>query len=166
MKSMRRCVLRSLLPLLMCLCVLGINVCLSARAATRMITVGDNFFSPNDVTINVNDTVQWVWSMTEVQPHSTTSTSVPSLWDSGVATEPFMFSHTFPSGGNFPFICTVHPFMTGSVTVNAANAPPTIAITSPTNNATFIAPWTGTIRATASDTDDTVSTVQFFAGAT
>jgi plastocyanin len=153
------------LALLAGLCVIDASISPSL-AATTTITIGDNFFSPNNVTINVNDTVQWVWSMSEVNPHSTTSTSVPSLWDSGVDTEPFSFSHTFLSAGSFPFMCVVHPFMTGSVTVNSANAPPAVAITSPTNNATFTAPWTGTIHATASDTDDAVSTVQFFAGAT
>jgi plastocyanin len=163
--SMSPFALRWLLPLLAGLCVIDGSISPS-QAATTNITVGDNFFSPNNVTINVNDTVQWVWSMSEVNPHSTTSTSAPSLWDSGVATEPFMFSHTFPSAGDFPFVCTVHPFMTGRVTVNAANAPPTVAITAPANDATFPAPWTGTINVTASDVDDTVSRVRFFAGVT
>ena len=44
--------------------------------------------------------------------------------------------------------------------------PPSVAITSPTNGATFAAPWTGTIHATVSDPDGTVSKVDFFAGAT
>jgi plastocyanin len=155
-----------LLPLLAGLCGIYCSISLSAPAATTNITVGDNFFSPNNVTIHVNDTVQWVWSMSEANPHSTTSTSVPSLWDSGVETEPFTFSHTFHSAGSFPFICTVHPFMTGMVTVNTANTPPIVRITAPTNNATFLAPWTGTINVTASDVDDSVSRVRFFAGTT
>ncbi len=149
------------------LLVIESNISPSALAATASVTVGDYFFSPANVTINVNDTVQWNWSMAEVAPHSTTCTSSPGLWDSGVRMEPFSFSHTFTSGGQFAYWCTVHTsLMTGSVTVNAGNAPPTVAITSPANNATFTAPWTGTIKATASDTDDAVSTVQFFAGAT
>jgi PKD repeat protein len=53
------------------------------------------------------------------------------------------------------------------VTVNvASNAPPTVAITSPTNGATFIAPATITIQATASDSDGSVTNVQFFDGNT
>ena len=46
------------------------------------------------------------------------------------------------------------------------NAPPQVAITSPTNGATFIAPWTGTIQAAASDADGTLTKVDFFAGMT
>src|SRR5262249_1081669 len=46
------------------------------------------------------------------------------------------------------------------------NAPPTVAITSPTNGASFIAPATITIQATASDSDGSVTNVQFFDGNT
>jgi plastocyanin len=50
----------------------------------------------------------------------------------------------------------------GSVIVNTA---PTVAITAPANNATFEAPATFTIQATAGDTaDDSVSDVEFFLG--
>jgi plastocyanin len=167
MNSMRSYVPQRLLPVLAGLVIIEAGGSPSAFGATTTVTVGDNFFSPPDVTINVNDTVQWSWSLNEVAPHSTTSTSVPSLWDSTVATEPFTFSHTFTSAGSFPYWCTVHTTsMKGSVTVNAAvNAPPTVSITAPANNATLIAPWTGMINARAADTDDSVSSVQFFAGA-
>ncbi len=155
------------MPLVVGMWVMESSLSPSALAATTFVTVGDYFFSPANVTINLNDTVQWNWSMSEVAPHSTTSTSMPGLWDSGVHMEPFSFSHTFTSAGNFPYWCTVHTsFMTGSVTVHTANAPPTVAITTPANNATFNAPWTGSINATASDTDDAVSSVRFFAGGT
>ena len=56
--------------------------------------------------------------------------------------------------------------MTGSVIVQPGNVPPSVAITSPANGATFAAPWTGTIQATNFDSDGTVSTVEFLAGAT
>src|SRR5436190_7589745 len=46
------------------------------------------------------------------------------------------------------------------------NNKPLVSITSPANNATFTAPATITINATASDTDGTVAKVEFFQGAT
>ena len=46
----------------------------------------------------------------------------------------------------------------------ATTAAPTINLTSPANNATFIAGSTITPRATASDSDGTVSKVEFFQG--
>ena len=44
--------------------------------------------------------------------------------------------------------------------------PPTVAITSPTNNAHFVAPVTVTVGATAADSDGSVTQVEFFDGAT
>ena len=52
------------------------------------------------------------------------------------------------------------------VLVLRTNSPPTVAVTSPTNGASFIAPATIMIQATASDTDGSVTNVQFFDGNT
>ena len=59
----------------------------------------------------------------------------------------------------------------GNVTLQAAtlsggNIPPTVRITSPTNGATFAAEADVTINAEASDSDGTVSKVEFFNGTT
>jgi hypothetical protein len=53
-----------------------------------------------------------------------------------------------------------------TVTVTANNAAPTVTITSPTNGSSFIAPATITIQADASDSDGSVTNVQFFDGIT
>jgi photosystem II stability/assembly factor-like uncharacterized protein/uncharacterized protein GlcG (DUF336 family) len=50
--------------------------------------------------------------------------------------------------------------------LNSVNAPPSVSLTSPTNNATFAAPATVSITATAADNDGTVTKVEFFNGAT
>jgi len=47
-----------------------------------------------------------------------------------------------------------------------ANNPPTVALTSPSNGATFTAPATVSIAANASDTDGTVAKVDFYANST
>lgn len=47
-----------------------------------------------------------------------------------------------------------------------ANVAPTVSITSPANNATFIPPASITIAATAADADGTISNVQFYNGTT
>ncbi len=54
----------------------------------------------------------------------------------------------------------------GSVSVNVPNALPTVSITSPAPNATIIPGTTVTLRATASDSDGTISKVEFFNGTT
>jgi hypothetical protein len=54
-----------------------------------------------------------------------------------------------------------------SITVNpASNTPPSVALTAPANGATFTAPATITVSATASDTNGTVSRVDFYQGST
>ena len=53
-----------------------------------------------------------------------------------------------------------------SVTVEAANVPPTVSITNPTEGATLTAPATITIAADANDADGAITQVEFFQGAT
>src|SRR3990170_2940068 len=53
-----------------------------------------------------------------------------------------------------------------NVSVTGANASPLASITSPANNAAFTAPASVTINATASDSDGTVSKVDFYNGST
>ena len=51
-----------------------------------------------------------------------------------------------------------------SVTVNAANKPPTVSISSPGSGASFTAPAGISISATAGDTDGSVVRVDFYSG--
>jgi len=140
---------------------------LSGQAAVTNVTIQDFFFNPADVTINVNDQILWTWA--DASLHSSTSganLTPDGLWDSGLMAQPgFTFPLTFTTAGSFPYFCSFHLF-TGSVTVQAANLPPSVAITSPTNGAVFATPWTGIIHATVSATGATVSKVDFFSGTT
>jgi plastocyanin len=145
-------------------CLLGT---LPVSAASTSVSIVDFSFNPPTVTIHVNDTVVWNW----VGPTTHTSTSDTGVWDSGfLSSGNAQFTHAFTSSGSFPYHCNVHPtLMMGTVTVQGqtqTNVPPAVSITAPTNGAIFAAPWTGTIKATASDSDGTVTQIQFMAGAT
>jgi len=131
-------------------------------AATIGVNVGDNFFSPSSATINVGDTVTWSW----VGFNSHSSTSNTGLWDSGIHGRGFSFSRQFTGAGNFPYFCRVHTFQTGSITVQNANSPPTVSITSPAAGTVFNAPASFAIMAVASDSDGSVAQVEFFRGTT
>jgi hypothetical protein len=52
------------------------------------------------------------------------------------------------------------------IRLSSTNKPPTVALTSPAAGATFTAPATVTMNATAADTDGTIARVDFFAGGT
>jgi plastocyanin len=136
---------------------LGCAFGLIVQAAQTGVTVENFDFNPSSVSINVNDSVKWTWSS---GTHTTTSSS--GLWDSGPRSSG-SFTNTFTSAGNFPYFCSIHTFMTASVTVTGPNQPPSVSITNPPNNATFSAPWTGVLQATASD-DGSVTNVEFFSG--
>jgi plastocyanin len=149
---------------------------LAGDAATVTVFVGNtnlsgfaaDVFVPPSTNINVNDQVVWVW---EGLNHSSTSgtNGVPSgLWDSTITNRPHAFTNTFTVPGNFTYYCQVHVSfgMTGLISVAAVDLPPTVSITNPVNNATFSAPASFVLAATASDSDGTVTNVQFFQGAT
>jgi plastocyanin len=116
-------------------------------AATSNVDIEPFAFNPNNVTINVNDQVVWTWVS---DFHNTVSDA--ALWDSGVHSTGFTFAHTFTSTGTFPYHCTVHGFP-GTVNVQGGTTSPTVAISSPTNGASFAAPASVPITATATDAD-------------
>ncbi|RAW02209.1 Ig-like domain-containing protein [Pseudochryseolinea flava] len=57
-------------------------------------------------------------------------------------------------------------FSNVTVTTGTSNVSPVVSVTSPANNATYTAPATITINATATDSDGTITKVEFFNGAT
>lgn len=98
---------------------------LSSKAAIIQVQVGAGGlkFTPQNVTIQVGDTIEWVWA---ANGHSTTSGTPGSpdgMWDSGIKSTGFIFSRTFTAGGTFNYYCSPHGSccgMIGSITVAAA----------------------------------------------
>jgi glucose/arabinose dehydrogenase/plastocyanin len=128
----------------------------SGFGATTNVNIEPFSFDPAEVTIQPNDEVVWTWVS---DFHTTTSDT--SLWDSGLHNNGFAFSHTFTSPGSFPYLCSFHGF-TGTVNVQAGNSAPTVSITSPADGASFSAPATISITASANDPDGNVTNVVFF----
>ncbi len=89
-------------------------------------------------------------------------------------TSPYEFSWSGVAAGTYALTAkatdnkgaeTVSAVVNVSVT-NPANQSPSVAITSPANNASFTAPATVAISATASDADGNIARVEFFNGPT
>jgi glucose/arabinose dehydrogenase/plastocyanin len=145
------------------LCAAAVMIAGSARSATQDVSIINFSFNPPGVSINTGDSVRW----TESENDFHTTTSDNSIWDSGVLQLNQQFSFQFTEPGDYPYHCTTHSFMTASVTVTTStNQPPTVAITSPTNGASFTAPAVVPINATAADPDGSVTNVAFFDGTT
>jgi len=112
----------------------------SATATTYTVTVAPNgtfTFSPSSQTINVGDTVEWVWAS---GLHSSTSGAIciaDNKWDSTLLVNPSTFSVTFTAAGTYPYYCVLHCFfgMTGEIVVQEPTATPTATVT-PTPTAT------------------------------
>ena len=105
------------------LCAAALLPLLGAKAATVQVQVAADGlkFTPQDVTINVGDTVEWVWVGSGHSTTSGTPGNPDGMWDSGVHSAPFTFSFTFTTPGTFNYFCTPHGGccgMIGSVTVN------------------------------------------------
>ena len=99
-----------------------------ARATTFTVTVGDGgfIFTPDALTIQVGDTVQWTWSASGHSSTSGTPGSPSGFWDSGVLGQGTTFSHTFTNTGSFPYYCTPHGDccgMVGTITVGPGGTP-------------------------------------------
>jgi plastocyanin len=96
----------------------------NARATTFEVHVGPEgslSFSPQNITINVGDTVEWIWDSSTHSATSGTPGNPDGLFDSGVLNSGATFSFTFLTAGAFSYFCTPHGLccgMVGSVTVN------------------------------------------------
>jgi plastocyanin len=78
------------------------------------------FYSPENLTVTVGTTVTWVND--DPVTHTITSTTVPSgakSFTSGFLAYQNKFSYTFTVPGVYYYYCTIHPFMTGTVTVTS-----------------------------------------------
>jgi plastocyanin len=89
------------------------------RAANVAVSIVDFDFVPPAQSVALGDTV--IWTNNGAAPH--TSTSSTGVWNSGNLSTGQTFQFTFNTAGTFNYICTIHPFMRGSITVVDPNAP-------------------------------------------
>ena len=81
-------------------------------------TIVDFKFSPATVTIHVGDTI--TWTNQGNQPH--TATASDGSFNTGTLHTGQSASHTFTKAGTFTYICSIHPFMHGTVIVQASSS--------------------------------------------
>jgi amicyanin len=87
----------------------------NVRVATDAVHIKNFAFSPATITVKAGSTV--VWTNDDAIQHDVT-------FDGGGITSSVLnhsdtFSHTFPTAGTYHYICSIHPFMHGTVVVTA-----------------------------------------------
>ena len=88
----------------------------SASAEEHNISITDDMkFDPEDLTINVGDTVNW--TNNDGIEHTTTSTDGPASFDSGNIAAGDSWSFTFTEAGTYNYKCDYHSSMNASITV-------------------------------------------------
>ena len=149
--------------LVISLVLFGLLSSLTANAATAPVDIQNFAFNPQTVTINVGDSV--VWTQRDTTTHTVTS-DTGAFGSGNLTLSKPKYTNTFNAAGSFNYHCIPHAFMTGTIIVQAAaNTPPTVSITSPTNGAVFTSGDSITLNATATDSDGTVAAVEFREGA-
>jgi plastocyanin len=92
-----------------------------ARQGSASVSIIDFAFSPSSVQVNVGGTVTWANNGDE--PHDATANG--GSFATGELAPGASGSATFSQAGTFSYFCSIHPDMTGSVTVLAAEDPGT-----------------------------------------
>jgi LPXTG-motif cell wall-anchored protein len=90
---------------------------IATAAASTTVTIENFAFSPKSITVDVGDTV--TWRNNDDVAHS--ATAEDGSFDTGTFGNGRSRSETFDTAGTFHYICTPHPFMKGTVEVNAAS---------------------------------------------
>jgi plastocyanin len=85
----------------------------TAEPASAEVKVDNFSFGPATLTVTVGTTV--TWTNRDDIPHTIVSTD--KVFKSKVLDTDETFSFTFSKAGTYPYFCSIHPKMTGSVVV-------------------------------------------------
>ena len=84
-------------------------------AADTAISIDNFTYNPQQITMKAGTTVTWV-NHDDI-PHTVVSKTL--IFKSKALDTDDKFSFTFTTPGTFPYFCSLHPHMTGSIVVEA-----------------------------------------------
>jgi plastocyanin len=88
----------------------------SAQAADTEVKIDQHAFIPQRVAVKAGTTVTWIND--DDVPHTVASST--KLFKSKALDTGDRFSFTFTTPGAYQYFCSVHPYMTGAIVVEAA----------------------------------------------
>lgn len=88
----------------------------SASTADPTVVVSGMTFQPSTVTIRVGQTVTWKFDDRGIAHNVTSAAGAPERFASTIMTGG-SYSHTFDQPGTYPYTCTLHSGMAGTVVV-------------------------------------------------
>jgi plastocyanin len=86
----------------------------NTTADPNTIIIQDFAFQPSTLTVSAGTTVTWINRDGTNHPVA----SDTGVFSSGTLNQGESYSYTFNQTGSYPYHCTVHPSMTGTVIVN------------------------------------------------
>jgi plastocyanin len=103
----------AMVPVLLPSAALSDSSAKTPQPATAEVKVDNFSFGPTTLTVAVGTTV--TWTNRDDIPHTIVSTE--KIFKSKVLDTDEKFSFTFDKAGTYPYFCSIHPKMTGSVVV-------------------------------------------------
>jgi plastocyanin len=161
--------LKSVAALLMVCCAVLFPAA-PAHASTHQVMIHNYAYSPASLTIAQGDTV--TWTNMDTAQHDVKVTNGPVAFSSPLLAQGKSWSYTFSTAGSYSYICSVHPDMKGSVSVNAvAPATPQVTATAaapsaPRHTVTTAAAATPKVSTRAQPTRGVTSSAQAAAAVT
>ena len=87
----------------------------SSHAANATVKIHNFKFEPANLTIAVGETVQFINN--DEEPHTVTATD--GTFNSKALDTNQTWSYTATKPGTYPYICSIHPFMKGTLTITS-----------------------------------------------
>jgi plastocyanin len=85
--------------------------------AGNAVSILNFAFAPAALTVKAGTTV--TWTNKDADSHTVTSTGSGGPLNSAALATQATYSYTFTTPGTYSYLCTIHPFMTATVTVTS-----------------------------------------------
>jgi len=87
----------------------------ASSGTAAAVTIQNFAFSPATITVKPGTTV--TWTNQDGASHTITSDSTPAAFSSATLANGATYQFTFTAPGTYPYHCSIHPSMTGTVVV-------------------------------------------------